>query len=72
MGIVQNTKIQVYTFKFVQNLPILVFGTKYFSFSKSNAHCGVSWGWACNLGIDIITAMGRRQMHSHDDIGAKP
>jgi hypothetical protein len=28
--------------------------------------------WAYNLGIDIVMTMGKQQMHSHDDVGAKP
>jgi hypothetical protein len=50
--------------------------TKYFSFLKSNARCDVTWGelvgWACNMGIDIVIALGRQQMHIHDDVDAKP
>jgi hypothetical protein len=66
----------MYTFKFVQNIPISMFPTKYFSFYKSNARCDVTWGelvgWTCNLGIDIVTILGKQQMHNHDDVGAKP
>jgi hypothetical protein len=43
-GDAQNTMIQMYTFKFVQNLPISVFTTRYLSFSEFNACCNVTWG----------------------------
>jgi hypothetical protein len=43
-GDAQNTMIQVYTFKFVQNLPILVFAIRYLSFFEFNARCNVTWG----------------------------
>ncbi len=43
-GDAQNTMIQMYAFKFVQNLPISVFATRYLSFSEFNAHCNVTWG----------------------------
>ncbi len=43
-GVVQNTKIQMYTFDFVYNISISMFPTRYVFFLKSNARCSVTWG----------------------------